>query len=284
MEVRADYELWCGSPADCMIIRGWRETLKLRTKVIATSLKQLEHLIASRTNVSIGDVRRATNGSVWDGIQGHGCPSAEVLKVWLAKPFLVEASMALHPEHHQFAWVDAGFNIYRMARRRPPAAPWLTFSPAAGRLAVRKHPGACHNFLRGTARRECVLATFMFGSRDAWHVFVERYAARLRELLLLPGCASGSPTGLCAAGGTSLHQAQEPQRMLCSEQDVMEDVASASPALVDEFTTADHGGYGWAHAVRVTARCATNQTNILNECYWNAHGGLHVGPKVMPKV
>ena len=144
VEVRADYELWCGSPADCMIIRGWRETLKLRTKVIATSLKQLEHLIASRTNVSIGDVRRATNGSVWDGIQGHGCPSAEVLKVWLAKPFLVEASMALHPEHHPIClgrcWFQHLSDGSQKTPRRPVAHLFPGRRPPRGSQASRGVP------------------------------------------------------------------------------------------------------------------------------------------------
>ena len=49
-------------------------------------------------------------------------------------------------------------------------------------------------------------------------------------------------------------------------KDLLEDVAASDEALIDEFTTSDGGGWGWADGTRVQVRCRPGETNLGNVC------------------
>ena len=87
--------------------------------------------------------------------------------------------MRRFPRTHGFAWIDAGFNYYRIRHRVPPPAPWRSWW-ADGRLVGRFHAGACHNEERGTSFARCVVGTYLYGDRPAWTRFVTQ--ARCAEI------------------------------------------------------------------------------------------------------
>ena len=98
-------------------------------------------------------------------------------------------------------------------RRRPPRAPWTTFWPAEGTIAIRKLSNACHNELRGKSYTRCAVGSFAYGGRAAWEKLIPRFYARVRQLVL---------TGAVNRTGG--------RRMLCADQDVLEDVLQAHAA------------------------------------------------------
>jgi hypothetical protein len=235
--VPADYVIYCTNrsaarqPSPCETVREsrarargkWRGGVSTETR--ASSMEQLVGLLASGVGLPRATIRAAAERSV---VPVH-CPSAYLVQIWLAKPLLVADAMAAHPERAEFAWVDAGFNVYQMRPYGPPPPPWLTFTPRQGRLAVAREEG-CHNDLHGTNRTRCVVGTFLYGSRQAWEAFVPLYARRVRELVQ---AAHGQTTPSPRAG-------------LCLDQDIFEDVAEAAPHVFDEFDVS--GAWGWSDA------------------------------------
>lgn len=109
-------------------------------------------------------------------------------------------------------------------------------------------PGACHNAVRSGANYSaCPVATFVYGTRDAWNAFTRRYLERVRELV----------TPEPPPGG-----------MLCTEQDVMADVLTrhSDEHLAEDFTTSDADGWGWRQAQAVSVRCGSGLYNLGNRC------------------
>ena len=137
--VPADYYAFCSNgslPSPCATIvqsraraRGkWRAGVQ--TEARATTMAQLVDLLSAGVGLPAGVVRAAARRSV-DPLH---CPSVEIVMIWLAKPFLVAAAIAAHPERQTlFAWVDAGFNVYQMRPFGPPPPPW----PAEAHTAPR---------------------------------------------------------------------------------------------------------------------------------------------------
>lgn len=80
--------------------------------------------------------------------------------------------MLMYPQQERLAWVDAGFNHYRLYRPEVSPAPWLTFWPTYG-VAVRMHAKACncrvHNvcWSRYGDHHRCMYGAFFYGSRRA---------------------------------------------------------------------------------------------------------------------
>jgi hypothetical protein len=235
--VPADYFVFCTNtslsprqPSPCRSIEDARASPRgkwkagVATETHAWSVDQMVEELASKLDLAPTAVRAAAQRSV---VPIH-CPSAELVMIWLIKPFLVAKAMAAHPERAGlFAWVDAGFNVYQMRPFGPPPPPWLTFQPREGRLAVAREAGGCHNELHRANRSRCVVGTFLYGSRSAWDAFVPLYAQRVRQLI--QGHAGASMVA-----------------PLCADQDIIEDVASHAPHLFDEFDVSD--AWGWSHA------------------------------------
>ena len=236
--VPADYVAYCSNstssdvrqPSACATIQRSRATARgrwnatVRTELHATTHAQLVDMIAEGVGLPAATLLAGAERSV----HPLHCPSAEIILIWLAKPFLVRATVISHHDHKGlFAWVDAGFNVYQMRLFGPPPPPWLTFQPTHGRLAIAREHGACHNSLHGTNRTRCIVATYLYGSRSAWQTFVQLYARRLRGLLV------GRAVGFDAP------------KPLCTEQDLYEDVASVAPELFDEFDVSQP--WGWVN-------------------------------------
>ena len=244
LDVPAPYELFCSPQVDCEQIRKVREAQNETTATHALELDAVWRLVARRLHVTVEQLRRATTRSI---VKKH-CPSAELVLIWLAKPLIVELAMKARPEHDRFAWLDTGFNVYRVLRRapaRPP--PWDSFWPERG-LAVRMLPGACHNdpIRPGVNHSRCPVGTFLYGTRASWHAFNRRYLERVRELVVedtRPG-------------------------MLCLDQDVIADVLARHPDehLAEEFTTSDLAGWGWRSARRANVTCVGELVNMGNRC------------------
>lgn len=235
--VPADYVAFCSNItletrhrrlSPCAVIQNSRARARgkwkagVSTEVRPTGIAQLLQRLSDNARLPAASIRAAAQRSV-DPLH---CPSAEIIMIWLAKPFLVWDVITAHPDHHGlFAWVDAGFNVYQMRPFGPPPPPWRTFFPRQGRLAVAREPGACHNELHGANRSRCIIATFLYGSRAAWAAFLPIYTRRLRNLVHLD---EGAP------------------KPLCTEQDLYEDVAAIAPDLFDEFDVSD--SWGWVNA------------------------------------
>ena len=231
--VNATYRLY-GTLSTASLIRNSRKGLGAVTETVPWDYDQMSAALASELNVSVAQLRLAARQS---SVKLH-CPSEEVIVVWLAKMVAVKLSMAAHPELNDFGWVDVGFNVYRLKRVDPPPPPWNYFWPAPGSVALSRMDGACHDELRGTNYTKCPVATFLYGDRAAWRRWHTMYFARVRNLVLQATASLGH-----AAGRT-----QRP--MLCTEQDIYEDVARMAPppslkpprgipgaAVVDEFET-----------------------------------------------
>lgn len=243
LQIPGRYALWCSQP-ECAQINRSRASFGHVTDVHEWSLAAQLELLSRALGASGVQVKRAAQLSV----HKQHCPSAEVIQIWLAKLMVMRLAMRTYPDYERFAWVDASINVYRVLRRRPPPPPWRTFWPRSGRIAVRRLPGACHNEIRGATHSACVVATFMYGTRRAWRDFIARYVAHVSALV---AAAGSEPRGL---------------PMLCTEQDLLEDVAASAPALIDEFTTADAGGWGWANAARPAVMCGRGETNLADAC------------------
>ena len=201
------------------------------TSAFPQSLAELLAHTAKEVGVTDKQLHEAANLSV---VEGH-CPSAEVVVIWVSKPFVVQQGIALANRDlalaghlDGFAWMDAGGSPSRQAPQKPPPNPWNTFWPMHG-LAVKFARSACHNGLGGRSIQEahdgCIIGGMMYGSVSAWQAFTAAYATVLRERIL-----SGH-------GG------------LCSEQDLFTDVWKRDPLLFDRFDSTN-GQYGWDGAFR----------------------------------
>ena len=161
--VRAPYRLYCSPPEHCHGIAASRRVAGAGpTEVVPLSYDDLSHSLAVELNVSVDTLHRAAQRSV----APQHCPSKEIVVLWLAKLLIMKLTIAAHPERHRFAWVDAGFNVYRVRNMDPPPAPWTSFWPAAHSVAIARHPGACHNELRSTNYSACPIATFLYGDKE----------------------------------------------------------------------------------------------------------------------
>lgn len=231
--VDAPYRLWCTQP-DCDEIKASRAGLA-PTEIVPWSFEALSASLAAELNVSVHALHHAARLSE---TRVH-CPSKELILIWLAKMLVVKQALAAHAERHEFAWVDVGWNVYRVKRIDPPPAPWTRFWPAAGSLAVARIDGSCHNALRGTNYSRCPVGTYMYGGRAGWDRLLPLYFRRVRQLVLAA-------------------DASRPRALLCMDQDIFEDVARMpeprrhrSP-LFDEFevsrSSSNWGGWGWEGA------------------------------------
>ena len=207
------------------------------TAVHAQDLQALFDLIAEGTGLTVEQIREVASESSL--LMPHICPSAEVLMIWLAKPFVMQHGIRLVKEDPTlagryadgFAWVDAGYQAYR--ERVPPAAPWTTFWPRHG-IAVRRFKRACHGWRLGIPGRqllpedhqECIMGSILYGSEGGWQTFTDEYAKVLRRVVL-----------------------EKSARELCSDQDLFETVAQGKPWATDEYVS-DSCCYGWANARR----------------------------------
>ena len=236
LDVPSPYMLFCSQP-DCSQLNRTRTAQGHATDIRPWSLDAALQLLAARLQVDATLIEQATTTAVH---HSH-CPSRQLIQIWLAKPFVVELAMGAYPTRTRFAWVDAAFNHYRVLKQKPPKPPWWAFWPERG-LAVRRHPGACHNKLQGTNHSACIVATFMYGTRDAWHDFIREYAAVTRQLIVNPSS----------------------QKKLCTEQDIMQTVMSLHPEMFEEFTTSD--GWGWKDARKATVDCSGGLVNVANRC------------------
>ena len=82
----------------------------------------------------------------------------------------------------------------------------------------------------------------MYGTRSAWLRFIEKYTARVRQIVLEPAAHA----------------------KLCADQDIMQDLHLDHPHLLEEFTTAD--GWGWQDARKALVECPANTVNMANRC------------------
>ena len=248
--VDAPFRLFCGEP-DCKAISRSRSKLSSATEVVHWSYESMSGALARELNVSEHVLHRAANRSV----HALHCPSAEIIVIWLAKFVAVKLTMEAHPERAAFGWVDAGWNVYRVRRIDPPPPPWFSFWPVPGAIAMARLPGACHNELRGTNYSACPMATFLYGDTRAWRRLLPRYFRHVRHLVLA-----------AVADGSLADGPRSARAMLCSEQDVYQDLnaadgdrtdsgshsgvtARAPTPLFDEFQTSksgeNWGGWGW---------------------------------------
>lgn len=247
LDVPAPYELWC-TANDCEQIQQTRAAQNHSTTTHLFDIDAVWRLAARRLDVSVDQLRRATTRSI---VTRH-CPSAELVLIWLAKPLIVELAMEARPDHDRFAWLDTGFNVYRVLKKPPPRPPpWHSFWPERG-LAVRMLPGACHNdpLRPGANHTQCPVGTFLYGTRASWRRFNRRYLERVRQLVL----------------------ADTRRGMLCLDQDVIADVLARHPddRLAEEFTTSDAAGWGWKRAQRANATCSGELINMGNRCVLNS--------------
>ena len=222
------------------VIANMRSKRKQITHVRSEPLHGLIDDVATAINVDTKDLMEAARLSAEH--MPSICPSAEVLLIWLAKPFtMLRAIPQIKklPEFagsytNGFAWIDAGYQTYR--DKKPPPPPWTTFWPRDGALAVTKLKRACHGWrLRESGdehdeddkqwdHTSCPIGSILYGSEEAWQAFADAHARVVRDLVL---------------GNRS--------RELCSDQDVFETVAQANPQLVDEYETSEQH-YGWRDA------------------------------------
>ena len=232
LHVSAPYLLFCAPKAMCERATAIRAARGLHTDVVPFDMNALVAELATVLNVTVAALWAAASSS----LHRRHCPSAELVLLWIAKPFLVRLAMARHPERHAFAYVDTGFNYYeRMKRSDPPQPPWQLrahsgFWPRRG-LAARslRAEKVCHNDLRATSHSYCPLGTFFYGARAHWEAVIAAYATRIRSLVQ-----------------TREAWASKGLKMVCSDQDVHADIAKEQPGLYDAFSTAEL--WGWANA------------------------------------
>ena len=198
--VRAPYRLYCSPPEHCRGIATSRRAAGVGlTEVVPFNYDDVAQSLAIELNVSVDTLHRAAQRSV----APQHCPSREIIVLWLAKLLIMKLTIAAHPERQRFAWVDAGFNVYRVRNMDPPPAPWTSFWPAPHSVAMARHPGACHNELRNTNYSSCPVATYLYGDRLAWMRLLPLYFAHVRRLVLVESAkifradAGPPPTG-CA--------------------------------------------------------------------------------------
>jgi len=235
VRIAAPYVVYCGGDACNQISQARQNALVWGPTTIIRdygAVPALTDFLARQLNVSSERLVRAASNSVthvWDRYElaGHNCPSADLILIWISKCFLIRDAMGRHPMQQLFAWVDAGFNEYR-PDNFPPQAPWLRFQPTPNAIAVRffvsygGSGGTCHNYQRSTRFSHCVYGAFFYGYRAAWDPYVTTFANHLRRLV--------ETQDEWIAGW---------QKMLCSDQDLMTDVAARVPWLLQELLPRD---------------------------------------------
>ena len=241
-QIQAPYYVFCGEPACTQILEGradgrWGSTTiddewdtnRLLTHV-AKAMNQPEGKLWQALRLSVTDTRWAATANGW-----RACPSPELMLIWLSKVVLLSAAMAALPDQQRFAWVDSGFNHYRLMGTAVPPAPWLRWWPRRG-IAMRRHANACDkNFYDYAATRRfdrCVYGAYLYGTRSAWQRVSTAFLRRAGEHV-----ANESTWGI------------KGERRMCSDQDIFEEVASEDPTLFEELLPADD--WSWEHITKL---------------------------------
>lgn len=226
VRVPADYVVYCGGEACDQIASARRDAQTWGSTTIVRDFGTIERLtsfMANELGVTQERLHRAaaactTVADVYDGQWGGNCPSADILLIWASKVLLVLDAMRRFPERQVFAYVDAGFNRYQGAHH-VPMAPWLRVQPLAA-IAVRFYEshGTCHNQVRATQFSHCIYAAYLFGPRTAWLPFGHAVRDRLRTIV-----------------ETQDVWIRQGLKLLCSDQDILTEVAVQHPWLVQEL-------------------------------------------------
>ena len=182
------------------------------------------------------------------------CPSWELVLIWLSKLPLLATAMRAEPALPRWAWVDVGLTptgrpVARELPLTPPApiagqASTSTACCAGGRrprhglaschaagASPSRNQGGCHNELRRTNFSACIIGTFFYGESAALLRLAQLFFARARRYVLRmasPGYAG--------------------PKLLCADQDVLEEAVAHEPSLVEEFQVSQREFFGWGWA------------------------------------
>ena len=245
VQIAAPYVVYCGGAACELIAKARADVDKWSTTTLRRgwTIQRLLYLVANALGTPAHTLWQALQRSVtgpvdWGARRGwNACPSPEFILLWLSKVPLLRQAMREFPEQQKFAWVDAGFNFYRMVGRPVPPPPWLAFWPVRG-VAARRHRDACDaQYWSRTSRRpfaRCVYGAFMYGSRSGWGRFIHAYLTHVEKVV-----TTQAVWGELQAYG------------LCSDQDLYEAVAAADPTLVEELLPAND--WSWENIVSLKA-------------------------------
>ena len=173
--IPSDYVAYC-DPVACESIgtarveSGYDEHFNVTTHLRPTwDIQRVSAMMAEELGVPVEKLTLAAQRSVH-----ASCRSSDLILVWLSKPFFVLQTMNAFPGKNEFAYVDAGFNVYRKNWGAPvsrygaavPPAPWAC-SPTSAHPCCRErgwprgdrtawklvHNKGCMNSWRNTSYR-----------------------------------------------------------------------------------------------------------------------------------
>eukprot|EP00316_Scyphosphaera_apsteinii_P020201 CAMPEP_0119306084 /NCGR_PEP_ID=MMETSP1333-20130426/6908_1 /TAXON_ID=418940 /ORGANISM="Scyphosphaera apsteinii, Strain RCC1455" /LENGTH=653 /DNA_ID=CAMNT_0007309303 /DNA_START=348 /DNA_END=2309 /DNA_ORIENTATION=- len=218
--IRAPLHAYCSDVACNEILQARADTGHATTTEKGWKMARLLQLVAEALGVEEVRLLQAVQRSAGDRLH---CRSEELVLIWLAKPILVRLAMNRFLEMDRFAWVDAGFNAYKGKRwKEVPIAPWHRFWPKDG-IAVRLHKKCCKPLhIRPTRNASCVVGTYLYGSRLGWERFINAYVLHVAELVR-----------------TQDVWGSRSERLLCADQDIMADIVTQDPSLIQKLLPAN---------------------------------------------